>query len=424
MTFAVFLGVLIVTLAVGIPISFGLGIAVLLLLVIVDVPLAVITEQAIRGVNSFPLLAIPMFLLIGELMSKGGIARRLILFAQSVIGFLTGGLGQVNVAASMFFGGITGSAVADTSAVGGIMIPSMKQQNYTSEHATAVTVSSSVIGILVPPSIPMILYGITTTTSISQLFIAGLIPGLIVGLALMLTTYWTARRSHAGRTEPFRLGNIVSAAREAWLGLVLPLILVGGILGGIFTATEAAIVGAIYSLVIVVFVYRELRVRDLWPIFVNIARLSGMVLFILAIATVGASLLTIARVPQDLVEAVSALTTNRFAVLALLGAVLLLVGFVIDLPPAIVILAPIMTPLAVGVGMEPVYFGIFMTFVLGIGLVTPPVGTVLYVGAAVGKVQVEKLVRSLLPFYATLLAVGLLLVFFPSLVTWLPEQLK
>lgn len=422
--FVLFLAVLIVAIALRIPISFALGLAVLTLIFLTNAPLSVVVERSIGGVNSFPLLAIPMFLLVGELMSKGGIASRLIGFAQALVGSISGGLGQVNVAASMFFGGITGSAVADTSAIGGIMIPAMREQNYTSEHATAVTVSSSVIGILVPPSIPMILYGIVTTTSISTLFIAGFLPGVLVGLALMVTTYITARRWKAGFTQRFRFRILLAAFRDASLGLVLPLILVGGILGGIFTPTEAAVVGVIYAAFVAMVIYREIKVRELWPILIDTARLSGMVLFILGVATVGANLLTIARVPQQLVEAISSWGVGRVAILVLFGVVLLAVGLVIDLPPAIVILAPIMVPVAAASDVDPVYFGVFMTFLLGVGLVTPPVGTALYVGAAVGRVKLERLVGRLGPFYLTLLLVAVVLVAFPEVVLWLPGVLE
>ncbi len=233
----IFLLFLFAGIAVGLPIAFALALAALAMMVVADVSAALLVEQAIRGVNSFPLLAIPFFMLVGEVMSTGGIARRLVNFASDLVGFITGGLGQVNVAASMFFGGISGSAVADASAIGGMMIPSMKRQGYTAPHATSITVSSAVIGIIVPPSIPMILYGIVTETSISRLFVGGLIPGVLIAAALMVTTYITAKKHHAGQTQPFSLGRLWKSFRSASLALLLPVIIVGGILGGVFTAT-------------------------------------------------------------------------------------------------------------------------------------------------------------------------------------------
>ena len=417
----IFLIVLFAGIALGVPISFGLGLAALVLLVVMDANLAVLVEQAVRGVNSFPLLAIPFFILVGELMSTGGLARRLVAFAQALVGFISGGLGQVNVAASMFFGGISGSAVADASAIGGMMIPGMKKEGYTAGHATAITVSSAVIGIIIPPSIPLILYGIVTETSISDLFIAGLIPGVLIGLALMVTTYLTARRYPGASRRPFLLREVAVTFRGAFLGLALPVIIVGGILGGVFTATEAAVVAAFYSLVISMFIYREITPKQLWPILIRTGRTTGMVLFLLAMAMSVAFLLTTAQVPRDLVATVEGVSTNTYVVLALLCALLLVVGLVMDLTPAIVVLAPIMAPIALNVGVPAVYFGVIMSLVLGIGLITPPVGTVLYVGCGVGRVTMPELMKNMPPFYVALMVVLGLLLAFPQLVMWLPS---
>lgn len=421
----IFLGVLFAAIIIGIPISFSLGLAAIVMMAITGASESLLVEQAIRGVNSFPLLAIPFFVLVGEIMSAGGIARRLVAFAQALVGFMAGGLGQVNVAASMFFGGISGSAIADASAIGGIMIPPMKKEGYTAGHATAITVSAAVIGIIIPPSIPMILYGIATGTSISMLFIGGIIPGVFIGLVLMVTTYLTSRRSTGAiRRQPFSLSNLGRSFRAAWLGLLLPVIIVGGILGGVFTATEAAVASVLYALAISLFVYREITPRDLWPIMIRAGRLTGMVLFMLALATAVAFLLTSAQVPQHLVEATSGLSTNPYIVLSIMCVVLLLVGCVMDLTPAIVILAPIMTPIVIAAGVDPVYFGVLMSFVLGIGLITPPVGTVLYVGCAVGKVSMEELLRNMPPFYVAMLVVLVALLAFPQLILFLPSVAK
>ncbi|MBA2442090.1 MAG: TRAP transporter large permease [Rubrobacter sp.] len=416
----VFLAVLFAGIAVGVPVAFSLGLAAVVMMFLTGANPAVMVEQAVAGVNSFPLLAIPFFMLVGEVMSSGGIARRLVNFASALVGFIAGGVGQVNVAASMFFGGISGSAVADTSAIGGMMIPPMKKQGYTAAHATSITVSSAVIGIIIPPSIPMILYGIVTETSISRLFIGGVIPGLVVGVALMVTTYFTAKRQHAGQTQPFSTRQLWTSFKEAWLGLLLPVIIVGGILGGIFTATEAAVAALFYALIISLVIYREISVRDLWGMLVRTARLTGMVLFLLALATVVAWFLTTRGVPQSLVATVSDFSTNAYVILFVLSGLILLVGVVMDLTPAMVILAPLMVPIVETVGVDPVYFGVLMSFVLGIGLITPPVGTVLYVGCGIGGVSMEQLVRSMVPFYVALLAVLVLLIVFPALILWLP----
>ncbi|WP_163576479.1 TRAP transporter large permease [Halomonas faecis] len=417
----IFLGILFASIAIGLPIAFGLGVAAVVLAVISDIPLSILIEQSIRGVNNFPLLAIPFFILVGEVMSAGGIARRLMDLAGALVGFIRGGLGQVAITGSMFFGGISGSAVADTAATGSMMIPSMKQQGYSAPHATAINTVSSVIGIIIPPSIPLILFGIVTETSISRLFVAGIVPGVMIGFALMVTTFIMASIEHAGQTRKFRLDLLWQAFKQAWLAMLLPVIVIGGIIGGVFTATEAAVAALLYSLFISLAVYREFQVRELWGMLVRTARLTGMVLLLLAFATVIAWFLTINMVPQTLVEQVRAITQDPFWLLMIVAGLLLLVGFVMDLTPAMVIMAPMLTPIVTSVGIDPVYFGVLMAFVLGIGLLTPPVGTCLYVGCGVGKVSMEQLVKAMLPYYAALLVVLVILIAFPGLVTWLPE---
>jgi TRAP-type transport system large permease protein len=412
----VFFGVLFLAVFGGVPVSFALGLAAIAMMIIADVPPSLLVQQAIRGVNDFPLLAIPLFILVGQLMTTGGIARRLIDLASALVGWITGGLGQVNVAASMMFGGLSGSAVADTSAVGGIMIPQMRRQGYTAGHATSITISSALIGILLPPSIPLILFGVVTETSISRLFLAGVVPAVLLLVILMIVTYITAKRSHAGRRQPFDLRHLATATRKAWLGLMLPLIILFGIRGGYFTATEAGMVSALYALVVSMVIYRELKPRDLPGVFVATARTTGMVMFLVAMAMSVAWLLTTQLVARDLVDGVAAISTNPLVVLPLLLGMLLLVGIVMDLSPAILILAPMTLPIAEAVGINPVYYGVMMVLVLGIGLLTPPVGTVLFVGCAVGRVRVEEAIRPMLPYYLALLLAVAILLAFPQLV--------
>ncbi|CAM3360826.1 TRAP transporter large permease [Halomonas lysinitropha] len=417
----IFLAILFASIGIGLPIAFGLGVAAVVMAVMSDIPLSILIEQSIRGVNSFPLLAIPFFILVGEVMSQGGIAHRLMDLAGALVGFMRGGLGQVAITGSMFFGGISGSAVADTAATGAMMIPSMKQQGYSAPHATAINTVSSVIGIIIPPSIPLILYGIVTETSISRLFIAGIVPGVMIGFALMLTTFILATLKHAGQTRKFRLDVLWEAFKAAWLALVLPVIVIGGIIAGVFTATEAAVAALLYSLAISLLVYREFPLRDLWGMLIRTARLTGMVLLLLAFATVIAWFLTINMVPQTLVRQVQAITQDPFWLLMIVAGLLLLVGFVMDLTPAMVIMAPMLTPIATSVGVDPVYFGVLMAYILGIGLLTPPVGTCLYVGCGVGKVSMEQLVKAMLPYYVALVVVLVILIAFPGIVTWLPD---
>lgn len=411
-----FLTVLFAAVLIGIPVSFALGIAALAMMFAMDVSPALLVEQAVRGVNSFPLLAIPLFVLVGHVMTSGGIARRLIELANQVVGWMTGGLGQVNIAASMFFGGLSGSAVADASAIGGIMVPQMKKQNYTGGHATAITISSALIGILLPPSIPLILFGVVTETSIGDLFIAGIVPAVILCVALLATTYVTARRSGAGVRNPFSWSGLWAAFKGAWVSLLLPLVIIVGIRGGLFTATEAGLIAAVYALVVAMLVYRELKPRDLWRVLVATARTTGMVMYLVAMAMVVAWLLTTSLVARDLVATVADISTNPYVVLSALILLLLVVGFVMDLSPSILILAPMTLPIAEAVGVSPVYYGVMMTLVLGIGLLTPPVGTVLFVGCAVGGITVEQAMRPMIPYYLTLVGVVVILLAFPQLV--------
>lgn len=405
-----------ICIAIGMPISFGLGAISLFIFFYSDYSLSPIVAQAVNGLDSFPLLAIPLFILVGEVMSEGGIATRLVRLASALVGFVAGGLGQVAVMTSMFFGGISGSAVADASAVGSMMIEPMKQHRYTASLATAIVVAASVVGIIIPPSIPMILFGVVTNTSISQLFLAGIVPGILITLGLAITTYVQSRKT--GRGQPFSLPELGAAFKGALLALLLPVIIVGGILTGVFTPTESAAIALLYAIVVSLLVYRSLTLKRLFELCISTGRLTGVVMLLLAFASVLAWLLTANMIPQQLVVSLSAVTENRLLLLLLLSAFLLIVGFFMDLTPAMVILAPLMTPVVVKLGIDPVYFGVLMSFVLGIGLITPPVGTVLYVGCGVGKVGMESLVKSLLPFYFTLLALLGLFLTFPGLVLW------
>ena len=401
---------------IGMPISFGLAAISLFIFFYADYSLTPIVSEAVNGLDSFPLLAIPLFILVGEVMSEGGIAKRLVRLASALVGFVAGGLGQIAVLTSMFFGGISGSAVADASAVGSMMIDPMKRHHYPAPLATAIIVAASVVGIIIPPSIPMILYGVVTNTSISQLFLAGIVPGIIITLGLACTTFVQSKK--IGKAQPFDLLELAKALRGAFLALLLPVIIVGGILSGVFTPTESAAFALVYALAVSMFVYRSLSAKRFFQLCITTGKLTGVVMLLLAFANVLAWLLTANMIPQQLVETLGALSDNKFVILGILTVFLLIVGFFMDLTPAMVILAPLMTPIVVKLGIDPVYFGVLMCFVLGIGLITPPVGTVLYVGCGVGKVGMEELVKSLLPFYLTLLGLLALFLVFPGLVLW------
>jgi tripartite ATP-independent transporter DctM subunit len=421
-----FLGTLFFFVTLGIPVVFSLGLANLAIMTAMDMPFLVMPQKMISGMNSFPLLAIPFFMFVGEVMNRGGIAKRLVDFADALVGHITGGLGHVNILASMFFGGISGSAIADTAAIGGLLIPPMRKQNFPAAYSGAITAASAVIGIIIPPSIPFILYGIITGTSIAKLFLGGIIPGILVGLSLMVTTYFTTRKHGYGRlsstgSNRFVPGRVWQTFKRAWLALSIPIIVVGGILGGIFTATEAGVVAAFAALFLGLFVFREITFRDLPDILYNTARITAVVLFLCGMAMVTAWLLTRARIPFELANLLTSFTDSPLLVLLMTNVLLFLVGVVMDLTPAMLILAPILMPAMQKFGIDPVYFGVIMSMNLGIGLITPPVGTVLYVACGVAEVKLEELVGAILPFVCTLLAVLGLLIAFPQIVMFIPN---
>lgn len=421
----IFIGTLLGFVILGAPVVFALGLANIIMLWISPYPFIVMARQIVVGMNSFPLLAIPFFMFVGLLMNTGGIARRLVEFADALVGHITGGLGHVNILASMFFGGISGSAIADTSAIGGLMIPPMVRQHYPAPYAAAVTAASAVIGIIIPPSIPFILFGIITSTSISRMFLGGMIPGVIVGLALMVTTYIGSKRHGYGtgadvEKKRFTLRKVGTTFLAAAPSLTIPVIIVGGILGGIFTATEAGVVAAAVALLLSL-LYREIRLKDLPALFAATARTTAIVTFLLGMAMVSAWLLTRVGVPRQLAVLLGSITGSPTVIMLFATALLLIVGLVMDLTPAMLILAPIFLPVMEQFGVDPVYFGVIMSIALGIGLVTPPVGTVLYVATAVADIPLERLVVAIIPFVLTLVLVLLLLLLFPPLVTWMPS---
>ncbi len=422
-----FLGILFFFIIFGLPIVFCLGLANIAMLYVMNIPFMVLPAKIISGMNSFPLLAIPFFMFVGEVMNRGGIAKRLVDFADSLVGHITGGLGHVAILSSMFFGGISGSAVAEAAAIGGLLVPPMKEEGYPPSFAAAVTASASVIGIIIPPSIPFILFGIVTNTSIARIFLGGIIPGIIVGLSLMVTTWFLTKKHGYGKmkgsSHKFNIKRVAQTFKGAWLALSIPVIVVGGILGGIFTATEAGAVSAFVALILGLFVYKEITFRDLPDIFLNTAKTTAIVLFLCGMAMATAWLLTRARVPFALAELIRSITDARLGVLIIANILLFLVGFVMDLTPAMLILAPILLPVMESVGIDPVYFGVIMSINLGLGLITPPVGTVLYVACGVANVKFEELVRSILPFLIAEIVALILFIFFPQLVMFIPNVL-
>lgn len=418
------LGSFILLLIFRVPIALSLILSSLITGIYMDIDLAALIQRMVAGLNSFALLAIPFFIIAGEIMNEGGISRRLINLANVIIGKIRGGLALVNVLASTFFGGISGSALADTSSIGAVMIPMMKKQGYDSNFSVGVQVSSSIQGVLIPPSHNMIIFSTAAGgVSIGALFMGGLIPGLLLGLALMILTYVIAVKKKYPVGEPVKKEEIPRIIWEGLLGLFTIVIILGGILSGIFTVTESAAIATLYAFIITFFVYRDIKMRRMFAILERSFRTLAMVLFLIAASSAFGWLLALLRVPAMVSDALISISPNDAITILLIVVILLLLGMVMDMAPLILIATPILLPVAMNVGMDPVHFGVVMMLALGIGLITPPVGTVLFVGSAIGKISIEKATKGLLPFYGAMIVTLLLVAYIPDLVLWLPEVL-
>jgi len=377
-----------------------------------------------NGIDSFPLLAVPFFILAGEIMNAGGITTSIVRLAQSLVGHVRGGLAQVNVLSSMIFAGISGSAVADASAIGKMLIPAMEREGYPRPFASAVTAAAAVIGPVIPPSGIMVLYGFVMNVSVGALFAAGVVPGVIIGLGLMGTIRLLAKRYNLPAAKPRATwGERVTVFRSAWLAMLLPVILLGGMLSGVFTATEAACVAVAYALFVTIFVTRNVRWPELVAIFKNTALQSGVILLLVGAAVTLGWLVTVSGLAKGIADAMLLLTDDVSTLLFLVNLLLLIVGMFLDAGPAILILGPVLSPVFIGLGVDPVHFAIIMCVNLTIGLATPPMGLLLFVTASVAREKVENIVRALLPFLAVEILVIFVITYFPSLVLTLPRAL-
>jgi TRAP-type transport system large permease protein len=418
MTLGVFLGSLLGVMALGMPIAFALlfsGVALMIYLDIFDSQ--IIAQNLINGADNFPLMAIPFFILAGELMNAGGISKRIIQFALALVGHIRGGLGYVAILASIMFAGLSGSAVADTAALGAILIPMMAQAGYDRNRSTGLIAAGGIIAPVIPPSIPMIIFGVTSGLSITKLFMAGIVPGLLIGVGLMIT-WWVIARNGRFETYPRRsLREILAAAKGAIWALLLPVIIVGGLRGGVFTPTEAAVVAAFYALLVGLVFYRELKLSQLYDILVSAAKTTSVVMFLAAAAMVSAWLITVANIPAALTDFLGPLVDNPLLLLIVINAVILLVGTAMDLTPTILILTPVLMPVIEQAGIDPIYFGVLFILNSCIGLLTPPVGTVLNVACGVGKIGIEDIMKGVWPFLLVEVMILVLLILFPALVT-------
>lgn len=383
---------------------------------------ASLVQKMVGGLNSFPLLAIPFFIIAGEIMNEGGISVRLINLANVIIGKIRGGLAMVNVLASTFFGGISGSALADTSSIGSVMIPMMKKQGYDADYSVSVTISSSVQGVMIPPSHNMIIFSSAAGgVSIGALFMGGLLPGLLLGLILMIITFVLAVKRNYPKGEPVDKKEIPKIIWEGLLGLFTVVIIMGGILSGLFTATESAAIGALYAFIITFFVYRDVKITRMIPILQNTFRVLAMVLFLIAASASFGNMLAILKVPSLVSTGLISISPNAAVTILIIVVILLFLGMIMDMAPLIVITTPILLPVVMDIGMDPVHFGVLLILCLGVGLITPPVGAVLFVGSAIGRIPIEKTTKGLLPFYAAMIVAVVLVAYIPNLSLFLPS---
>jgi tripartite ATP-independent transporter DctM subunit len=415
-------GVFTVLMLIGTPIAFCLGIASFATVVYLGIPALVVFQRVASGVSIFTLMAIPFFIFAGDLMARGGIASRIIAFAASLVGHVRGGLGQVNIAACTLFGGISGSAVAEAAAVGGIMIPQMKARGYGADYAVNVTSMAALIALLLPPSHNMIIYSISGggKISIADLFTAGIIPGLLLALALAVTAWFVAvRRGYP--TEPFPgAGRALALFLNSVPGLLLIAIIFGGVRSGVFTATESSCVAVLYALLVTLAVYRTLSWREFMHATQQAVRTTSMVLLIIGMAGAFGWLMAYLKVAQMTVDLMSAISQNPFTILLMINIVLLVLGTFMDMAPLIIITTPIFLPVVEKFGVDPVHFGVIMILNLGIGLNTPPLGPVQFVAAAVGKITIWDAMKSIWPFYGAGLVVLLIVTYIPAVSLWLP----
>lgn len=408
-------GLLGVLMFIGAPIGIALGVSTAFMLYFTTtIDMTTMASACFGGLDSFPLMAIPFFILAGNLMKSGGISRRLLDLADAMVGHIRGSIGMVTIVASMFFAALSGSAPATVTSIGSITIPEMKDKGYDPAYATALTAASGTIGVIIPPSIPFVIYGVVSGASIADMFIAGIIPGILIGVALMVVNYVIARKYGYGVTKKFNMKDVVVKLKDSIWALLVPVIILGGIYGGIFTPTESAVVGIVYALIVGVFVYKELNAKTIYEAFRDTVLINGQTTFLVGLSLAFARYLTMAQVPTTVANSILNLS-NPIVILLVINLLLLVIGCFIDNISSTVILTPILLPIVVGLGMSPVQFGIVMTVNLAIGFITPPYGANLFYASAVGNVPLEKIAVKILPMIAVMAVILLGLTFIPQL---------
>jgi tripartite ATP-independent transporter DctM subunit len=409
----------------GMPVAYALGLAALLGGLWIELPLDAIMIQIASGVNKFSLLAIPCFVLAGAIMAEGGMARRLVAFAGVLIGFVRGGLSLVNILSSTFFGAISGSSVADTASIGSVLIPEMEKNGYPRPFATAVTVSGSVQAILIPPSHNAVIYSMAAggSVSVAALFMAGVFPGLLLGLSLSIYCLYVARKRNYPKGRVIPMSEALKICLDAMWGLMTMVIILGGIMSGVFTATESASIAVVWAFFVTMFIYRDYRWSDLPKLMHRTVKTVSIVMILIGFAASFGYIMTLMQIPLKITAILTTLSDNRYVILAMINIMLLVLGTLMDMAPLILILTPVLLPVAKAIGIDPVHFGMIMMVNLGIGLITPPVGAVLFVGSAVAKLRIEEVVRAMGPFFVILLGVLIMVTYLPAISLWLPRSM-
>ena len=421
----VLIGSFVVLMLLGMPVAYALGLAALLGALWIDLPLDAVMIQMASGVNKFSLLAIPCFVLAGAIMAEGGMSRRLVAFAGVLIGFVRGGLSLVNILASTFFGAISGSSVADTASIGSVMIPEMEKNGYPRPFATAVTVSGSVQAILIPPSHNAVIYSMAAggTVSVAALFMAGVFPGLLLGFSLAMYCLYVARKENYPKGRVIPLKEALKICVDALWGLATMGIILGGILSGVFTATESASIAVVWAFFVTMFIYRDYKWKDLPKLMHRTVKTVTIVMILIGFAASFGYIMTLMMIPLKITTLFTALSSEPWVILLCVNIMLLVLGTLMDMAPLILILTPILLPVMKTIGVDPVHFGMIMMVNLGIGLITPPVGAVLFVGSAVAKLKIEQVVRAMKPFFVILLFVLVLVTYVPQISLWLPRSM-
>ena len=421
----VLIGSFVLLMLLGMPVAYALGMAALLGALWIDLPLDAVMIQMASGVNKFSLLDIPCFVLAGAIMAEGGMSRRLVSFAAVLVGFVRGGLSLVNILASTFFGAISGSSVADTASIGSVLIPEMEKKGYPRPFSTAVTVSGSVQAILIPPSHNAVIYSMAAggTVSVAALFMAGVFPGLLLGLSLAAYCLYEARRKNYPKGRVIPLKEALKICLDAVWGLMTMGIILGGILSGVFTATESASIAVLWAFFVTMFIYRDYKWKDLPKLMHRTVKTVTIVMILIGFAASFGYIMTLMQIPLKITTLFTSFSTQAWVILLCVNLMLLVLGTLMDMAPLILILTPILLPVMKTIGVDPVHFGMIMMINLGIGLITPPVGAVLFVGSAVAKLKIEEVVKAMKPFFVILLFVLMLVTFVPQISLWLPRSM-